>query len=82
MGSVVGPFLGAGFVTLLPIAISVGLHAVAGWTGGHAGTDLVSSLEDVIFGSLIVLFLVVEPLGLAQLWKNVKDYLRSWPFSY
>ena len=82
MGSVVGPFLGAGFVTLLPIAISVGLHAVAGWTGGHAGTDLVSSLEDVVFGSLIVLFLAVEPLGLALLWKTVKDYLGSWPFSH
>jgi len=82
MGSVLGSFLGAGFVTLLPIAVSVGLHGVAAWTGGAVGTDLVSSLEDVFFGGLIVLFLVVEPLGLAQLWKTVKDYLRLWPFSY
>ncbi len=82
MGSVLGSFLGAGFVTLLPIAVSVGLHGMAAWTGGAVGTDLASSLEDVFFGSLIVLFLVVEPLGLAQLWKTVKDYLRLWPFSY
>jgi branched-chain amino acid transport system permease protein len=29
-----------------------------------------------------VLFLVLEPLGLARLWKTIKDYLRLWPFPY
>jgi branched-chain amino acid transport system permease protein len=82
MGSVLGSFLGAGFVTLLPILVSVGLHDAAVWTGGRVTTDLVANLEDIVFGSLIVLFLAVEPLGLARLWTTVKDYLRLWPFSH
>ena len=81
MGSILGSFLGAGFVTLLPVLVSVTVHRVAAWSGG-AASGLTSSLEDLIFGSLIVLFLVVEPLGLARLWKTIKDYLRLWPFPY
>lgn len=82
MGSILGSFLGAGFVTLLPIFVSMALHQISGWSGGLVTNDLISSLEDVVFGVLIVLFLAVEPLGLARLWKTVKDYLRLWPFPY
>jgi branched-chain amino acid transport system permease protein len=82
MGSVVGSFLGAGFVTLLPILVSVGVHKAGALAAGGAANGLVSSLEDLIFGTMIVLFLVLEPLGLARLWKTIKDYLRLWPFAY
>jgi branched-chain amino acid transport system permease protein len=82
MGSILGSFLGAGFVTLLPIFVSMALHQIAGWSGGLVTNDLISSLEDVVFGVLIVLFLAAEPLGLARLWKTIKDYLRLWPFPY
>jgi branched-chain amino acid transport system permease protein len=82
MGSVVGSFLGAGFVTLLPILVSVAVHQLGSWSGGPAANGLISSLEDLIFGTMIVLFLVLEPLGLARLWKTIKDYLRLWPFPY
>ena len=82
MGSVVGSFLGAGFVTLLPILVSVTVHRIGMAAAGQAATGLVSSLEDLIFGAAIVLFLVLEPLGLARLWKTIKDYLRLWPFAY
>lgn len=81
MGSVLGSFLGAGFVVLLPILISVTVHRF-GALGGGAASGLISSLEDLIFGTMIVLFLVVEPLGLARLWRTIKDYLRLWPFPY
>ncbi|HLW46416.1 MAG TPA: branched-chain amino acid ABC transporter permease [bacterium] len=81
LGSVLGSFLGAGFVTLLPILVSVTVHRI-GAGGAAAGTRFASSLEDVIFGAAIVLFLVLEPLGLARLWKTIKDYLRLWPFPY
>lgn len=81
MGSVLGSFLGAGFVTLLPILVSVGVHKAGALAGGGAN-GLVSSLEDLIFGTMIILFLVLEPLGLARLWKTIKDYLRLWPFPY
>jgi branched-chain amino acid transport system permease protein len=79
LGSILGSFLGAGFVTLLPILVSVAVHRLG---PGGAGTGLASSLEDVVFGAAIVLFLVLEPLGLARLWKTIKDYLRLWPFPY
>ena len=82
MGSVVGSFLGAGFVTLLPILVSVTVHRLGVLGGGAAANSVVSSMEDLIFGTMIVLFLVLEPLGLARLWKTIKDYLRLWPFPY
>ncbi len=82
MGSVVGSFLGAGFVTLLPILVSVTVHRLGAWSGGPAANSVISSLEDLIFGTMIILFLVLEPLGLARLWKTIKDYLRLWPFPY
>jgi branched-chain amino acid transport system permease protein len=82
MGSVVGSFLGAGFVTLLPILVSVTVHRLGVLGGGAAANSVVSSMEDLIFGTMIVLFLVLEPLGLALLWKTIKDYLRLWPFPY
>jgi branched-chain amino acid transport system permease protein len=77
LGSIVGSFLGAGFVTVLPIFVSITVHRIGG-----GGTSLASSLEDLVFGAAIVLFLVLEPLGLARLWKTIKDYLRLWPFPY
>ena len=36
----------------------------------------------VIFGGLIIFFLIVEPDGLARLWRNIRNYFRVWPFSY
>jgi branched-chain amino acid transport system permease protein len=82
MGSIAGSFLGAGFVTLLPILVSVAVHRLGGLAGGSAANTLISSLEDLIFGAMIIAFLALEPLGLARLWKTVKDYLRLWPFPY
>jgi branched-chain amino acid transport system permease protein len=82
LGSILGSFLGAGFVTLLPILVSVTVHQISVAGAGAGANSLVSSLEDLIFGGAIVLFLVLEPLGLARLWKTIKDYLRLWPFPY
>ena len=44
--------------------------------------NIVSKLRLVIFGALIILFLVVEPEGLNRLWRNIRNYFRVWPFSY
>jgi len=82
LGSILGSFLGAAFVVLLPILIANGLHVAAGLSGGLVRTDVVANMELVVFGGLILFFLIVEPLGLARLWKTFKDYLRLWPFPY
>ena len=42
----------------------------------------VAQLRLILFGSLIIAFLVAEPEGLARLWRKVKDYFRLWPFRY
>jgi branched-chain amino acid transport system permease protein len=78
MGSVLGSFLGGGFITLLPIFIN---HLGSYW-GTALRSDLLACLELIIFGGLIILFLIVEPYGLARLWQTLKDKLRLWPFPY
>jgi branched-chain amino acid transport system permease protein len=45
-------------------------------------SDLLSNLQLMIFGGLIIFFLIVEPHGLARLWQTLKQKLRLWPFPY
>jgi branched-chain amino acid transport system permease protein len=49
---------------------------------GDVRPGLLSQLELVLFGTLIILFLIVEPHGLARLWQIGKEKLRLWPFPY
>ncbi|MCC7017613.1 MAG: branched-chain amino acid ABC transporter permease [Rhodospirillales bacterium] len=79
LGSILGSFLGAGFIVLLPILITnVGYLA----TGGALPAHVVTHTQYMIFGALIVFFLIVEPHGLARLWQIGKEKLRLWPFPY
>lgn len=79
IGSVLGSFLGAAFIVLLPIALNVAAHTL--FSGG-SGQTLASNLELMVFGALIVFFLAVEPHGLARLWQIGKEKLRLWPFPH
>jgi branched-chain amino acid transport system permease protein len=78
LGSILGSFLGAAFIVILPIALS----QVPGWLGIYMSVATAAHLEAMIFGSLIVFFLIVEPHGLARLWSIGKEKLRMWPFPY
>jgi branched-chain amino acid transport system permease protein len=78
LGSILGSFLGAAFIVLMPIF----LNQAPGLLGIPLSTAMVSHLEFMIFGSLIVFFLIVEPHGLARLWAIAKEKLRLWPFPY
>jgi branched-chain amino acid transport system permease protein len=83
LGSVLGSIFGALFVTLLPIATRWLLNGFGGLFLTQANLDqLVPQLRLVIFGGLIIFFLIVEPDGLARLWRNIRTYFRLWPFSY
>ncbi|MGI9045199.1 MAG: branched-chain amino acid ABC transporter permease [Burkholderiales bacterium] len=79
IGTILGSFLGAAFIVLLPILLNVSAHLIA---GGNVSSSLLSNLELIIFGGLIVFFLAVEPLGLARLWQIGKEKLRLWPFPH
>jgi branched-chain amino acid transport system permease protein len=78
MGSLLGCFFGAAFIVVLPIL----LDQVPQWLGVPMSTAAASHLAFMIFGSLIVFFLIVEPHGLARLWAIGKEKLRLWPFPH
>lgn len=77
LGSILGSYLGAAFIVLLPIFLkflmvdTLGLMAV---TAKH--------VETTAMGALIILFLVLEPHGLNRIWQTTKDKLRLWPFPH
>ena len=78
LGSILGSFLGAAFIVLLPIF----LNNVPTMLGLNISVALISHLEFMIFGALIIFFLIVEPHGFARLWQITKEKLRLWPFPY
>lgn len=78
LGSILGAFLGAAFIVMLPVV----LNQIPAWLGIPLSTSTVSHLEAMIFGALIVFFLIVEPHGLARLWAIGKEKLRMWPFPH
>lgn len=78
LGSIMGSFFGAAFIVLLPIV----LDNLPYWFGIPIDTALASHLTFMIFGALIVFFLIVEPHGLARLWSTAKEKLRLWPFPH
>jgi len=82
MGSIMGSFFGAAFIVVLPIFLNQFLPAFAGLFGVDISTAGISHAELMIFGGLIVWFLIVEPHGLAKLWSIAKQKLRLWPFPH
>jgi branched-chain amino acid transport system permease protein len=83
LGSVLGSILGAIFVTLLPIVIRYVMEAFGGLFFSPAAVlNIIPNLRLIMFGALIIFFLVVEPEGLNRLWRNIRSYFRVWPFAY
>jgi branched-chain amino acid transport system permease protein len=83
IGSVAGSILGALFLTLLPrlVEAASGSLPFVNATGGQGGIT-VFTLNQALFGVLIVGFLLWEPMGLIELWRRLKRYFAAWPFSY
>jgi len=80
LGTISGSFFGATLIVLLPAMINTlgrSLQDVAPWAA-----TVLPYVQQGVFGLVIILFLVLEPEGLAKLWRNVKDYFRVWPFAY
>jgi len=82
LGSIMGSFFGAAFIVVLPIALNRLLPQLANLFGLEMSTAGVAHAELMIFGALIVWFLIVEPHGLAKLWSTAKQKLRLWPFPH
>jgi len=78
LGSISGGFFGAAFIVLVPIFLA----NVPAALGLPISTALASHIEHMVFGALIVFFLIAEPHGLARLWAIGREKLRLWPFPH
>jgi branched-chain amino acid transport system permease protein len=89
LGSILGSIFGAIFITVLPMALRAGVDTVGSMLVTLFPTLNVSyiiqsltSIKLILFGLLIIVFLIAEPDGLNKLWRNIRDYFRVWPYSY
>ena len=82
VGSILGSFLGAAFITLMPIFLEVLLAELTTAFNLNLDPGVTSMAQLLVFGGLIIFFLIVEPHGLARLWQIAKEKLRLWPFPY
>jgi branched-chain amino acid transport system permease protein len=82
LGSLTGSFFGAALIFILPIVLGIVLPALGAPFGVHIGSETIEHLRFMLVGALIIIFLIVEPHGLARLWQIGKQKLRVWPFPY
>jgi branched-chain amino acid transport system permease protein len=82
LGSIMGSFFGAAFIVVLPIFLNQFLPVLGNLVGVEISTAGIAHTEIMVFGALIVWFLIVEPHGLAKLWSLGKQKLRIWPFPH
>ena len=78
MGSLIGCFMGAAFIWMLPIVIRI----LPEMMGVAMNASTVDHISRMVTGALIIFFLIVEPHGFARLWQITKEKLRTWPFPY
>ena len=78
LASIMGSFLGAGFIVLMPILLTNAFPAM----GLPVDTATQRHIELMLFGGLMIFFLIVEPHGFARLWQIGKEKLRLWPYPH
>ncbi len=82
VGTISGSIMGAMFITMLP-KLTRELPGFAPFISSDASAPVnVFQIETVLYGLLIIGFLLFEPRGLYGIWIRVRNYWKSWPFSY
>ncbi|TBW09211.1 branched-chain amino acid ABC transporter permease [Azotobacter chroococcum] len=79
LGSILGNFLGAAFIVLFPLLLS---NLAGLLPAGLIDAGQLENLQKIVFGALIVAFLIKEPEGLARLWQRLRERARVWPLRY
>ena len=82
VGTVLGAFLGSAFIVVLPIALNQFVHFLDDTLHLGVASSVASNVELMVFGGLIIFFLIAEPHGLARIWQITKEKLRLWPFPH
>lgn len=78
LGSILGAYFGAAFIVILPVFI----NSVPDFFGFHVDSVTLEHINLMIIGALIIIFLILEPHGLARLWMVIREKLRLWPFPH
>ncbi|MFZ4479156.1 MAG: branched-chain amino acid ABC transporter permease [Rhodoferax sp.] len=78
LGSMVGTILGAVFMTLVPELLRFFVSLAAQWSPN--ATEILSPMQQIVFGGLIISFLVLEPHGLYVIWQRLRRFFHLWPF--
>jgi branched-chain amino acid transport system permease protein len=77
MGTILGGILGAAFMTMVPELLKL----VVGWLPIQGDTlVIISPIRTIVFGALIIGFLIFEPNGLAEIWRRLRRFFHLWPF--
>ena len=78
LGSVRGAIFGAVFMTLVPELLKLGVATLEPYYPGVV--QVLSPVRTIVFGALIVGFLIFEPLGLNETWRRIRHRFALWPF--
>ncbi len=82
LGSVVGSYLGAALVLLAPIVLNNSIAALMQLFNLSPTQEMMTYLPLLLYGALISGFLLFDPLGLAKIYDNLRNYLSVWPFRH
>ena len=80
LGSILGSIYGAIFITLLPELLRMVTASLSG-----SFPELINKLaamKELVFGTLVIIFLIFEPNGIAARWHSIKSYWKLYPFSH
>lgn len=82
LGSIIGSYFGTAFILLLPGQINALIAWLARLFGADIGVETLAHIPHMVYGALIIIVLLIEPMGLGKLYGNVRSYLLVWPFGY
>jgi len=74
LGTINGVFIGAAFILLFPVVLNTLGNT---WFHGRIDATVISSAEQMVFGALIIIFMIFQPLGMAKIWENLKQKVTS-----
>ena len=82
LGSIIGSYFGAAFILLMPGLMNSLIAWLAQLAGATLGFETLAHIPHAVYGALIIVFLLVEPMGLGKMYTNLRNYLLVWPFGY
>jgi hypothetical protein len=80
LGSIIGSYMGVALILLVPGIVNGLVSGGSQSLGMQINVETLAHIPNAVYGALIVIILLIEPLGLGKLYGNIRDYLMVWPF--